>query len=476
MQQPDWLEWAWRELGVREQAGSRDNPRIRAMFKDAGHADIARDEVAWCAAFVGACLERSGRRSTRSLMARSYLGWGVPLEAAQLGALAVLSRDSDPALGHVGFIVGEAGEQFQLLGGNQGQEVSVQSFPKSRVIGLRWPKDASSAASTGETAKAEASGTVVRGEAQTQTQTQTQTPAAAPAQLPATVADSGFGPALAHVLEMEGGFSDDAHDPGGPTNKGITLAVYAKWIGAANDEKNRARLVQRLKRIPDAMVREIYETRYWLPAGCEAMPAPLAIMHFDAAVNHGVGTAIRMLQEAVGAGVDGEIGPETRAAIEARPLRATLVRYADIRRERYRALPHFWRFGRGWLNRVDLTLAEAARRMSGRGNGQLTKRSSTHEGERDMTNENVAASRPQAKWWGESMTIWGVIVTALSTVLPVIGPVIGIDVSGEMVRMLGEQVVQIAQAIGGLVGTLMAIYGRMRAEAPIERRAVSLRL
>ena len=36
-----------------------------------------------------------------------------------------------------------------------------------------------------------------------------------------------FDQALAHVLEMEGGFSDDAYDPGGPTNYGITLAVYA---------------------------------------------------------------------------------------------------------------------------------------------------------------------------------------------------------------------------------------------------------
>ena len=93
-----------------------------------------------------------------------------------------------------------------------------------------------------------------------------------------------------------------------------------------------------------------------------------------------------------------------------------------------------------------------------------------------MASDKENGARSDAKWWGESLTIWGVIVTALSTVLPVIGPVIGLDISGEMVRMLGEQVVQITQAIGGLVGTLMAIYGRMRAEVPIERRAVSLRL
>ena len=87
-QQPDWLLWAWRELGVHEVAGRGDNPRIIEMFKDVGHSAVEDDEVAWCAAFAGACLERSGHRSTRSLMARSYLTWGEPLDEGRHGALA----------------------------------------------------------------------------------------------------------------------------------------------------------------------------------------------------------------------------------------------------------------------------------------------------------------------------------------------------------------------------------------------------
>lgn len=461
MDQPDWLGWAWRELGVRERAGDRNNPRISAMFKDAGHAKIDRDEIAWCAAFVGACIERSGRRSTRSLMARSYLGWGEPITEPRLGAVAVLSRGADPALGHVGFVVGVTDDQVQLLGGNQAQQVNVQSFPKARLIGLRWP------VATGTRADA-AAPPITREGARS---------ASADARKAADNVNElcpAFERALAHVLEMEGGYSDDPHDPGGPTNKGITIAVYARWIGVELDDRNRTRLVQQLKRIPDAMVREIYATRYWLPASCEAMPPALALMHFDTAVNHGVGTAIRMLQQVVATEVDGEIGPATRAAISAKPLRDTLVSYAELRRERYRALPHFWRFGKGWLRRVDTSLAVACAGLNAVQERTGT-RSSTEPGEKEMTTGKETA-RPEAKWWGESMTIWGVIVTALSTVLPVIGPVIGLDISGEMVRMLGDQVVQIAQAVGGLVGTLMAVYGRVRAEAPIQRRSVSLRL
>ena len=40
-------------------------------------------------------------------------------------------------------------------------------------------------------------------------------------------------------------------------------------------------------------------------------------------------------------------------------LRASIETYAEIRRRRYRSLAYFWRFGRGWLRRVDATLARS---------------------------------------------------------------------------------------------------------------------
>ncbi len=60
MEQPQWLATAWAELGQREVAGAADNARIRAFFRDVGHPPSLHDEVAWCAAFAGACLERAG--------------------------------------------------------------------------------------------------------------------------------------------------------------------------------------------------------------------------------------------------------------------------------------------------------------------------------------------------------------------------------------------------------------------------------
>lgn len=454
MQQPDWLAWAWRELGVHEVAGSGDNPRIAEMFKTVGHDAIRDDEVAWCAAFLGACLERSGRSSTRSLMARSYLEWGNAINEARFGAIAVLSRGTDPALGHAGFIVGETEQQVFLLGGNQGNAVSVAPFAKERVLAYRWPQE-----------------TAIDNDAVPERT------AAKP------IVAAIFDQALNHVLEMEGGFTDDPYDPGGPTNKGITLGVFARWVGETVTPDNRSRLVAKLKRIPDAMVREIYQTRYWIPAGCHRMSPALAVMQFDAAVNHGVATAIKCLQQSVGANVDGEIGPQTQARMESKPPLETLTSYAEIRRERYRALQHFWRFGRGWLRRVDVTLARAGALIDtardsplqdpDRGDG--TNQPATEKGRTEMSGESNEAA-PQAKWWGESLTIWGVIVSAASTVLPVIGPLLGLDITGEMVRQIGEQLTQVVQALGGVIGTILAIYGRVRASQPITRLPISLRL
>ena len=101
MDQPRWLELAWADLGVVEAPGAANNPRVVRYYADAGHPEVGADDVAWCAAFVGACLERVGIASTRSLMARSYLAWGDALAEPRTGAIAVLSRGADPNLGQV---------------------------------------------------------------------------------------------------------------------------------------------------------------------------------------------------------------------------------------------------------------------------------------------------------------------------------------------------------------------------------------
>lgn len=135
-----WMKTALSYLGVKEIRGTVNNlqilswwQRIRASFRD--------DETPWCAAFVGGVLEECGIRSTRSAAARSYEKWGVPLRFPRVGAVVVFWRGApESKLGHVGFLVGKDKHgNLMILGGNQGDEVSIKPFAKERVLSYRWP-------------------------------------------------------------------------------------------------------------------------------------------------------------------------------------------------------------------------------------------------------------------------------------------------------------------------------------------------
>ena len=88
-----------------------------------------------------------------------------------------------------------------------------------------------------------------------------------------------------------------------------------------------------------------------------------------------------------------------------------------------------------------------------------------------VTNASV-----EPKWWGQSLTIWGTIVTGLATVLPIAGPLLGIEISADLVHQLGDGVVHAAQALAGVAGILMTIYGRTRAMQPLVRRDFLVKL
>lgn len=137
MDDPKWLEVARGLVGLHEVAGSQHSPEILKFWREIRRGGIKDDETPWCAAFVGACLERAGIQSSRFESAKSYLQWGVPLNEPRLGCVVVFTRDGG---GHVGFIVGrDSSGRLLVLGGNQGDAVNVKAFPLGRVSGYRWP-------------------------------------------------------------------------------------------------------------------------------------------------------------------------------------------------------------------------------------------------------------------------------------------------------------------------------------------------
>lgn len=135
-----WFELAKTEIGVREAPGPANDARVLAYYADAGHPDIRSESVSWCAAYTCAMLERSGHASPKNLAARSFLQWGKPLDHPEVGAVAVLTRgDPKSWTGHVGFVWAWDETRVWLLGGNQGDAVSVAAFPLSAVLGYRVP-------------------------------------------------------------------------------------------------------------------------------------------------------------------------------------------------------------------------------------------------------------------------------------------------------------------------------------------------
>ncbi len=138
---PRWLSEAREHIGLSEYKGRRHNPRILRWWKKI-RASFTDDETPWCAAFVGGVLEDNGIRSSRSAAARSYERWGVPLNHPVPGCIAVFWRGSRNGWsGHVGFVAGkDQSGNLMILGGNQGDKVSIRPFSRNRLLSYRWPK------------------------------------------------------------------------------------------------------------------------------------------------------------------------------------------------------------------------------------------------------------------------------------------------------------------------------------------------
>ena len=68
----------------------------------------------------------------------------------------------------------------------------------------------------------------------------------------------------------------------------------------------------------------------------------------------------------------------------------------------------------------------------------------------------------EQKWIARSLTIWGLIVTVVSTAGPVFGPLIGIDVNPADVAEVGAKGTTWINATGALIGSVMVIWGRLR--------------
>lgn len=144
--------------------------------------------------------------------------------------------------------------------------------------------------------------------------------------------DSLFELANAFVLRWEGGFSEDAGDPGGATQYGVSLA-FLRDAGASGG-RNSGDIdgdgdVDRddVRAVRPAAEAGLFRAAFWEDRAA-TLPGPLAVAYYDTAVNTGNRRATLLLQQAVGAEQDGLFGPATRAAARAAAAAQTGIRTA----------------------------------------------------------------------------------------------------------------------------------------------------
>lgn len=142
MSEPRWLTLARADIGVREIKGPKHNPKVLDYFKEVGRPDIKTDEVAWCAAGLGAWLKRAGLPippPSKALAAISYETYGDKLDQPILGCIGVKRRSGDTWMRHTGLVVAANPTTIWMVSANSKNQVNIAPFSRWQFTAFRWP-------------------------------------------------------------------------------------------------------------------------------------------------------------------------------------------------------------------------------------------------------------------------------------------------------------------------------------------------
>ena len=160
--------------------------------------------------------------------------------------------------------------------------------------------------------------------------------------------------AFNRTMKSEGGYvlHEVSGDRGGMTFAGIARKYNSSWPGWS--------LVDAGDRDSDALkksVAEFYFNNYFNACGLKHIKSQaVANVVYDFAVNAGVRTAVRLVQQCVGVDADGIVGPATIYALKYLDGDVFVSRYALAKVARYAAIVNRDRsqskFLLGWVNRT----------------------------------------------------------------------------------------------------------------------------
>lgn len=161
---------------------------------------------------------------------------------------------------------------------------------------------------------------------------------------------SGFKASLAVIRKWEGGLVDHPRDPGGITKWGISLR-FLRGIGMDINGDGVVDGID-IRDLTEEQVDDIYRWHFWHKGVCDDLPAGLDLCVFDCAVNQGTGRARRLLQAAVGAKVDGILGPKTMIRVRQAVPEVVIDEFMARRARHYSSLRNVVVFGLGWFRRL----------------------------------------------------------------------------------------------------------------------------
>jgi len=141
---------------------------------------------------------------------------------------------------------------------------------------------------------------------------------------------------LAFIKKWEGDWADNPNDPGGATQKGITIGTYTRWRAAHGQP---APSKDDLRNIPDAIVEQIFREWYWNESKANTLAWPMCLAQMNIAVNAGPGRALQFLADSGG----------------------NFLLYNAIALEWYTKIDGWKHFGAAWTRRCADVLREASR-------------------------------------------------------------------------------------------------------------------
>ena len=156
-------------------------------------------------------------------------------------------------------------------------------------------------------------------------------------------APQSFRVLIERILGHEGGYVNDPNDPGRETKWGISKRSYPDLSIAGLSREEAI---------------DIYYRDFWKPLAAK-FPMSLGFQVLDAAVNHGMGNAIRILQRAIGVAPDGDWGPRSKEALASMSPSMAILAFLGERLNFYTQLSTWNHFGKGWANRISGNAAYA---------------------------------------------------------------------------------------------------------------------